>query len=227
MLQTTNFFMGSEIFRRHSRMILQNDEKFTSFFITQTLKPDSIRDLTVEEQYNLTLPLFKNALEIFDISHVAVELQNNGNIHYHTIATIHKDKLQDEYNEMLKLKSQFYLKSNQEALMLPYEGFTAKLRKLFWKKELFEKLGKEFTIFDYVNHRYRHGLNKQYFDAYNEISNEATDIRSCYRGSSDLVSYMHKDIDKTYKICDKIKFTIFHKFNLENLQRLVSFKHIK
>jgi len=213
MLQTTNFFMGSEIFRRHARMILQNDEKFTSFFITQTLIPDTVREFTVEEQYNKTLSNVKDALEFFDVSHVAVELQNNGNIHYHTIASIHKDKLNDKYQAFLKEKNKYFLSLTKGS----------RDRHLFY-----ERFKEKYEIFDYVNEKYRFSLCKfKYFDAYNEKSPNATDIRSCYRGSSDLVSYMHKDIDRTYKICDKIKFTIYSKFILENLQRLVSFKHIQ
>jgi len=181
MAHLIQFMAGSEIFRRHMKNMMYNQE-YNHYFITQTIKDTFCLSRNVTEQYIQTKQEILNNCSFFDYIHLVVEFQNNGNLHYHIMGSISKNHK--------------YIKEEGE------------------------------SDFDQILRLYRtRGKNNQTMFSY-DTDKKHLDIR-VITPSSDFISYLHKDIDKTYKFLGlESKFILSSKYKpLENLHKLVNYKH--
>jgi len=203
-MSINDFIPGSSLFRKHLEKTALSDD-FYKFFITQTLKPEFCQGKTVNEQFKESIQSILIQVGFFDFAHIVSELHENGNLHYHILCVIKKDRaktLHDKLNYTFEGDSQQDAKHQVVVFDNIYDSM------LYKYKSMKNKLTKE--IFNYTQPH---------------LDFESFTLKPTF------IDYLHKDIDRLYKCANgwkTVKFVIYSKYEqLTNLNSLINFKHNK
>jgi len=214
-----SFHAGSEIFRRNMKMMLVNKD-ITSWLITQTLKPDFFAGKTCEEQLAQSLPTLKKCLSVFEWVHICVEFTEAAVVHYHITAHSSNTYL-NKYNGLHENYNRSSNKDEQKTF-------------LEYMIMLYSQGDPNNKIFSF-NTQHKHLDFQSCYAPYElddqEQETEVINNKLFSKAMDNLVSYCHKDTDRTFRFLGlAAKFTFCSKFQpieYTNLQKLVNFKHKK